>query len=153
MDSALRELYQDMILDHSRHPRNFGKCKEQTHHGEGYNPLCGDRVAIGICLFDDRIKHIAFEGEGCAICMASSSLMTERVLGLAWDEVTKIGNDFRRLLTDSDLTDEDRADYEARLGKVAILGGVRAFPMRIKCATLPFHTLAGVCQTQNKDKR
>jgi nitrogen fixation NifU-like protein len=133
----LRELYQEMLLDHHKRPRNFGKLENANRHADGYNPLCGDRVTVYLVINGDIIEDIAFEGSGCAICTASSSLMTEAVKGKTLEEVEIIFGRFHNLVTsdpDSDIDTEI-------LGKLAIFSGVREFPVRIKCATLAWHTM------------
>ncbi|HVU19992.1 MAG TPA: SUF system NifU family Fe-S cluster assembly protein [Rhizomicrobium sp.] len=137
MDDSLRELYQDVILDHSRHPRNFGPLPEATHVGEGHNPLCGDRVKIYLLLDNaNRIADIKFEGKGCAISQASASLMTDMIVGRTVDEAEKLMSGFLHLVKgeDTDLTGDDRDRLE-------VMAGVSAFPMRVKCATLAWHTM------------
>lgn len=132
----LDTLYQEVILDHYKRPRNRGRLEPPDHRAEGYNPLCGDRVALTVRLDDDRIEEVAFEGEGCAISTASASLLTEAVSGKTVDEVREISELFRDLLTG-----EGDPLSDPRLGKLAALVGVRDYPMRVKCATLAWHTL------------
>lgn len=133
----LRELYQEMLLDHHKHPRNYGKLEEANRKAEGYNPLCGDRVTVYLFLKDDVIHNIAFEGVGCAICKASCSVMTEVVKGKSQAEVEKLFGEFHDLVTS-----DTEAEYDAdKLGKLAIFAGVREFPLRVKCATLGWHTM------------
>lgn len=139
MDDALRELYQDLILDHSRNPRNFGRCAHETHAGKAYNPLCGDDITVSFEMAEDKVKEARFEGKACAICLASASLMTEKVTAQPLSAVTALFDDFQRLLTDDQLTGAERDACVARLGKLSVLSGVQAFPMRVKCATLPWH--------------
>jgi nitrogen fixation NifU-like protein len=137
MDESLRELYQDVILDHSRHPRHFGPLDGATHVGEGYNPLCGDRVKIYLVLDKtNKIADIKFEGKGCAISQASASLMTDMLIGRTIDEAEKLMGGFLHLVKgeDTELTGEDRERLE-------VMAGVSAFPMRVKCATLAWHTM------------
>ena len=137
MDDTLRELYQDVILDHSRHPRHFGRLEHATHVGEGYNPLCGDRVKVYLGLDErSRIRDIKFEGKGCAISQASASLMTDILTGRTVDEAEKLMGGFLHLVKgeDTELTGEDRE-------RLDVMAGVSAFPMRVKCATLAWHTL------------
>jgi nitrogen fixation NifU-like protein len=134
--SEMRELYQEMILDHHRHPRNFGKLPGANREAEGFNPLCGDRVTVYALMDDDRIQDLSFEGSGCAICMASCSLMTEAVKGQTVAEAEALFGRFHDLVTN----DAAAVDEEA-LGKLAVFDGVREFPVRVKCATLPWHTL------------
>jgi nitrogen fixation NifU-like protein len=139
MDDSLRELYQDVILDHSRHPRHFGPLEHATHVGEGYNPLCGDRVKVYLGLDDqNRIHDIKFEGKGCAISQASASLMTDTLTGRTVDEAEKLMGGFLHLVKgeggSEDLAPDDRERLE-------VMAGVSAFPMRVKCATLAWHTM------------
>ncbi len=133
--SELRELYQEVILDHSRHPRNFGRPPRHSHRAEGYNPLCGDRVTLYLELEDDTVREAAFEGSGCAISTASASMMTEAVRGKRREEVERLFEAFHAMLT------RDDAPEVERLGKLAAFEGVREFPVRVKCATLAWHTL------------
>lgn len=144
MNSDLRELYREVILDHSRHPRGFGPLPEANHQAEGNNPLCGDRVQVFLDLVDGRVQGIAFQGAGCAISTASASLMTEALRGKTLDEAQAIFADFHRLVT---LGNEAA---EERLGKLAAFAGVREFPMRVKCATLPWHTFEAALAESGK---
>jgi len=138
--SDLRELYQEVILDHSKTPRNFGKPSETTRSGEGFNPLCGDKVKIHVMLDGDVVKDIGFEGSGCAISTASASLMTENLKGKNVSEIEEMFERFRSVVTTPTGTEVDTKG----LGKLAALVGVREFPMRVKCATLAWHTLHNV---------
>ena len=136
MDDSLRELYQDVILDHSKHPRHFGTLEHATHSGKGHNPLCGDRVTVMLVVdSQDRIADIKFEGKGCAISQASASLMTEAVKGLTADAFTELHTRVHDVLTRHD------AEIPTDLGKLAALGGVREYPARVKCASLSWRTL------------
>ena len=138
MDDALRELYQEVILDHSRHPRHFGALADATHRGEGYNPLCGDRVTVYLHLDDtNRIKDISFEGRGCAISQASASLMTDLVKGRTIDEAEQLMGGFLHLVKGESSDALENVDRE----KLEVMAGVSAFPMRVKCATLAWHTM------------
>lgn len=138
MDQGLRELYQEVILDHSRHPRHFGALEGATHSGEGYNPLCGDRVKVYLAVdAENRIKDIAFEGKGCAISQASASMMTDMLVGRTVSEAENLMGGFLHLVKGEDangLVEEDRERLEA-------MGGISEFPMRVKCATLAWHTM------------
>jgi nitrogen fixation NifU-like protein len=139
MDDTLRELYQDVILDHSRHPRHFGPLEHATHVGEGYNPLCGDRVKVYLGVDgDNRIRDIKFEGKGCAISQASASLMTDMLTGRTVDEAEALMGGFLHLVKGEAGTGELSADDRERL---EVMAGVSAFPMRVKCATLAWHTM------------
>jgi nitrogen fixation NifU-like protein len=135
--SELRDLYQQVILDHHRKPRNFRKLDHPTRAAEGYNPLCGDRVTVEVAVEGDVIRDIAFQGSGCAISRASASLMTADLKGKAVAEAEELFGRFRAMLTES----AGGQTPPPELGKLAVLGGVREFPSRIKCATLPWHTL------------
>jgi nitrogen fixation NifU-like protein len=132
----LSDLYRDVILDHNRHPRNFGDLSPANATIEGFNPLCGDRLTLRLQLTDDRIADIRFEGQGCAISTASASLMTEAVKGKTRAEAEQLFERIHELLTD------DAAPVDEQLGKLAALSGVREFPARVKCASLCWHTLA-----------
>ncbi|MEM6455933.1 MAG: Fe-S cluster assembly sulfur transfer protein SufU [Acidobacteriota bacterium] len=145
---ALRALYQDVLIDHYRRPRNYGPLAADdadrgvVQDAEGYNALCGDRVHVEVRLDDDHVADIAFTGESCAICTASASAMTECVKGETLDAVDALSTRFRGILTDPSV-DAAMADAAAEeLGDLGALLGVRAYPMRVKCATLPWHTLA-----------
>jgi nitrogen fixation NifU-like protein len=138
MDQSLRELYQDVILDHSRHPRHFGRLTQASHSGEGYNPLCGDRITLDLSLDDrNRIADIAFEGRGCAISQASASLMTDMLIGRTVEEAEKLMGGFLHLVKGEDSDDLPPEDRE----RLEVMAGVSAFPMRVKCATLAWHTM------------
>jgi nitrogen fixation NifU-like protein len=132
----LKDLYRDVIVDHNRHPRNFGKLQPADAHADGFNPLCGDRLTLYVNLDGERVSEAKFEGSGCAISVASASLLTEAVKGKSRGEVQALFDDVHALLTQHD------ANVDAsRLGKLAALGGVREFPARVKCASLCWHTL------------
>lgn len=135
MDS-LRELYQEVILDHSKNPRNFKELEESTHSAKGHNPLCGDRLHLYLMLEDGAIRDVCFQGAGCAISTASASMLTEMVKGKTQEQAEKIFEQFHQLLTGSDDVPSDES-----LGKLAVFSGVRDYPVRVKCATLAWHTL------------
>jgi nitrogen fixation NifU-like protein len=137
--SDLRDLYQEVILDHSKRPRNFGALPEASHRAYGHNPLCGDQVTIFLALRDARVADVRFEGSGCAISTASASLMTEAIKGKTEAELRAMFDRFRVGMTEAD--DAEAAAALAGLDKLAVLAGVREFPIRVKCATLPWHTL------------
>jgi nitrogen fixation NifU-like protein len=139
MNPELRELYQDLILDHGRHPRNFGGLDGYTHKLEGFNPLCGDRLTVYLKVVDGKIEAIGFEGQGCAISVASASLMTERLKGKTVDEALALFEPVHQLLMTGDLDEEESES----LGKLTMLSGVSEFPTRVKCATLAWHTMKG----------
>ena len=133
----IKDLYQEVIVDHNRSPRNFGKLDPAGRSLEGFNPLCGDRLTLYLNLDNDgRIGDISFDGSGCAISIASASLMTEGVKGKSIQEAETLFGDFHELLTDS-----AQAIDPAVMGKLAVLAGVREYPSRVKCATLCWHTL------------
>jgi nitrogen fixation protein NifU and related proteins len=141
--SDLSDLYQEVILDHNRRPRNFRRIDRPSHEAEGYNPLCGDRLTVFLTVDDGRIADVAFEGSGCAISKASASLMTDRVKGCTVPEAQDLFVRFQRMVT----TPPDREVED--LGKLSALAGVREFPIRVKCASLAWHTLkAALEQTQ-----
>jgi nitrogen fixation NifU-like protein len=138
MDDSLRELYQDVILDHSRHPRHFGALPDATHTGEGYNPLCGDRVKVHLVVDKSgRIADIKFEGNGCAISQASASLMTDMVTGRTVAEAETLMGGFLHLVKGEDARDLIGDDRD----RLNVLAGISEFPMRVKCATLAWHTM------------
>ena len=136
--NELRDLYQEVILDHNKTPRNFGTLEQATHEADGHNPLCGDQLHVAVTLDGDRVSDVRFEGSGCAISTASASLMTESIKGKTVEEAERMFGGFHDLLTgDPSVAAEASAD----LGKLAVFGGVREFPVRVKCATLSWHTL------------
>ncbi len=135
MTSELRELYQQVILDHNRKPRNFRRVAGATQRAEGHNPLCGDHVSVELRVEDDAIRDVGFQGSGCAISKASASMMTGSLQGKTLAEAETLFERFHRMVTE----DGAGSDAEA-LGKLVVFAGVREFPSRIKCATLPWHT-------------
>ena len=137
----LKELYQDIILDHGKKPRNFGKCKDHNHEAKGHNPLCGDQVHIYLKLNEKKnVEGVTFEGSGCAISMASTSIMTELVKGKSFDVSKKIVNDFLSMVKSGSAMTTKDLDEDQKI-KVMSLSGVKQYPMRVKCATLSWHTL------------
>ena len=132
----LRDLYQEMIIDHGRRPRNFRALADANYDAQGFNPLCGDKVTVYLKLDDDTVRDISFQGSGCAISTASASLMTETLKGKTLAQTEALFEKFHRLVTGEN---EDAAAPE--LGKLTALGGVRDYPIRVKCATLAWHTL------------
>ena len=144
--SELRELYQSVILDHNKKPRNFGALENANRVADGHNPLCGDKIRLYLDVEDDVVKDIRFEGSGCAISKASASLMTQAVKGRSLEEVLRLFDSFRELVT---ATSSREADAD-RLGKLAVFAGVRGFPMRVKCATLAWHTLNAALDQQDE---
>jgi nitrogen fixation NifU-like protein len=135
--SELRDLYQDVILDHSKKPRNFRHPEVVTNEAYGRNPLCGDTLTVFVAVKDGRIEDIAWEGHGCAISTASASMMTESLRGKTLEEGKNLFEWFHRLLT----APPDVGSPAGPLGKLAVFSGVREFPVRVKCATLPWHTM------------
>ena len=134
--SELRDLYQEVILDHNRHPHNFGELDGADRHADGYNPLCGDQLAVYVNLDGETISEVSFRGSGCAISKASASLMTDAVKGRTLDEARRLFEEFLALVTD-----EAAVLDPASLGKLAVFAGVRDYPTRVKCASLAWHTL------------
>ena len=133
----VRDLYRDLILDHARNPRHFGKLGHVTHSAEGINPLCGDKLKLYLDVgSDETIRDAAFEGSGCAISVASASLLTDAVIGLSSDDAMVFFDTVTAQLAGSDVVDE-----QVELGKLQALTGVRDYPSRVKCATLAWHAL------------
>ncbi len=139
MTSPLRELYQEVILDHSKKPRNFGPLPEATGQADGYNPLCGDRATVFIRLDGDVVADVRFQGAGCSISTASASMMTESIKGKSRAEAEALFARFHALVTRDSAMAETATD--PALGKLAVFSGVWEFPVRVKCASLPWHTL------------
>ena len=135
--SELSELYQQVILDHNKKPRNFKKLETANRHAEGYNPLCGDQLAVYLQMEDERIADVSFEGSGCAISKASASMMTQSVKGKTRAEAETFFSEFHRMVT-GELDEEATPN---NLGRLKIFAGVREFPARVKCASLSWHTL------------
>ena len=133
--SDLRDLYQEVILDHNRSPRNFGPLEDADLRADGHNPLCGDKLSIAVNVVDGVVTDIRFEGSGCAISKASASLMTEGIKGRTLDEARKLFERFHQLVTDRSVPPDEE------LGKLAVFAGVRDYPARVKCAILAWHTL------------
>jgi nitrogen fixation protein NifU and related proteins len=131
----LKDLYRDVILDHNKHPRNFGKIEHADAHADGHNPLCGDRLTVFLKLDGNRVEDVKFEGKGCAISTASASLMTEAVKGKDKAVIGELFGKIHSLLT------RQEAIADPSLGKLAALSGVREYPSRVKCASLCWHTL------------
>ena len=137
----LKELYQDIILEHGKSPRNFGRCLGYNHHANGYNPLCGDKVHVYLKLNSEKkLENITFEGEGCAISLASASIMTDLIKGKTFEESQDIISDFLNMIKSSEEMTSNYLNDEQKT-KVMSLSGVKQFPMRVKCATLSWHTL------------
>ena len=135
--SDLRELYQEVILDHNNKPRNFGKLEDASETAEGYNPLCGDQITLYLQFDGEVIKDISFQGAGCAISKSSASMMTESLKGKTKVEAEALFNKIHKMLTTEQGEDVDLDE----IGKLAVLSGVSEFPLRVKCATLAWHTL------------
>ncbi len=143
--SDLRELYQEQILEHSKAPRNFRELQNANHKAEGYNPLCGDHFTVYLDLEGDKIQDVTFQGSGCAISKASASMMTQIVKGKSKEEAAKLFEQFHSLVTG-----QANGDRES-LGKLDVFAGVSEFPVRVKCATLAWHTLQAAMEgTQEK---
>ena len=134
--SELRDLYQEVILDHYRRPRNFGKSPLCNRQADGHNPLCGDKLTVYLLVEDGTVEEVTFEGAGCAISVASASLMTEMLKGLSVADARALFERFQGAITDSN----DGAESLEDLDKLAVLSGVKEFPVRVKCATLAWHT-------------
>jgi nitrogen fixation protein NifU and related proteins len=134
--SDLRDLYQDVILEHSKAPRNYRELPAANHKAEGFNPLCGDRFTVYVTMEGDAIRDISFQGSGCAISKASASMMTQIVKGKSVTEAHKLFDSFHKLVTGQATSNGD-----VELGKLAVFSGVSEYPARVKCATLAWHTL------------
>jgi nitrogen fixation NifU-like protein len=135
--SELSELYQQVILDHNKKPRNFRKLESANHSAEGFNPLCGDRLTVYLNLEGDAVKEISFEGSGCAISKAAASMMTQAVKGKSKEAAEQLFSSFHEMVT----SDSEEEDVAEGLGNLKVFSGVREFPVRVKCATLPWHTM------------
>ncbi len=142
--SDLRDLYQEVILDHSKAPRNFGELQGSNRKAEGYNPLCGDRLTLFLSVEGETVSDVHFQGSGCAISTASASMMTEAIKGKTITEAGALFEDFHNLVTG------EGGVKDGELGKLKIFSGVRDYPTRVKCATLAWHTLKAACD--NKDE-
>ena len=138
--NELRELYEELILDHNRNPRNYPKKPPGANHSaHGFNPLCGDEFHVHLRVQEGMVQDVGFEGAGCAISTASASLMTEAVKGKSVEQAEALFANVHRLLTDE--SEQDTSDPSALLGKLSVLMGVKEFPLRVKCATLAWHTM------------
>ena len=147
----LKELYQDIILEHGKSPRNFGKCEKYTHEAKGHNPLCGDQVHVYLKLNNEkRVDNVTFEGTGCAISIASTSIMTELVKGKSLEIAKKIILDFLNMIKNTQQIKSNDLD-EDQITKIMSLSGVKQYPMRVKCATLAWHTLTSAIE-EKKEK-
>ena len=144
--SELSELYQQVILDHNKKPRNFRKLESANYQADGYNPLCGDQLTVYINLEDDLVTDVGFEGSGCAISKASASMMTQAVKGKSKEHAENLFKEFHSMVTGE--LDEETEDNS--LGNLKIFAGVREFPVRVKCATLAWHTLHAALTKQDQ---
>ena len=147
----LKQLYQDIILEHGKNPRNLGKCKGYSHDASGYNPLCGDKVHVYLKMDNKKkVEGLTFEGDGCAISLASASIMTELVQGKSFEEAQEIKNAFLNMIKN---TSEIQSNYldEDQKTKLMSLSGVKQFPMRVKCATLSWHTLVSALEGKKEE--
>ena len=145
--SDLGELYQELIVDHSKHPRNFGKLEHPDHEATGYNPLCGDKVTVYLKMENGVVSDLRFEGVGCAISTASASLMTERIKGKTLAEAESLFEQFHGLVTEGK---SEPAALE-QLGKLKAFSGVKNYPVRVKCATLAWHTFRAALRGEEPD--
>jgi nitrogen fixation NifU-like protein len=144
--SDLRDLYQEVILDHQKKPRNFRALPMANRHAEGFNPLCGDKVHLYLKMENGVIQEVGFQGTGCAISTAAASMMTESIKGKTPAEAEAIFKNFQKLVTG----DSQKATEAPELGKLEVFAGVREFPVRVKCATLPWHTLRAALEGEEK---
>ncbi|MEX2660851.1 MAG: SUF system NifU family Fe-S cluster assembly protein [Vicinamibacterales bacterium] len=142
--SGLNELYQEVILDHNKRPRNFRTIEQASHHAEGHNPLCGDRLSLYVQVAGDRIDDVAFQGSGCAISKASASLMTDAVKGQTVEAAQALFERFHQMVT----TPPDQP--VEHMGKLSVLAGVREFPVRVMCASLCWHTLKAALERKEE---
>jgi nitrogen fixation protein NifU and related proteins len=138
------ELYRDVIADHAKHPRNFREMSHVSHRAEGHNRSCGDQITVWVKMADRVLIDVSFKGSGCSIGTASASMMCEAMMGKAIDEARVMFEDFHGMLIGGDVEPD-----AARLGKLVVFAGVRRFPIRVKCATLPWHTLMAAMEIQN----
>lgn len=143
--SDLRDLYQEVILDHNKHPHNFGELNGADRHADGFNPLCGDKLVVYVNFDGETITDVSFVGSGCAISKASASLMTDAVKGKTVTEARGLSEEFLSLVTD----DNAQIDLDG-LGKLVVFGGVRDYPTRVKCASLAWHTLRAAVEDRHE---
>ena len=147
----LKELYQDIILEHGKSPRNFGKCSGHNHEAKGYNPLCGDQVQVYLKLNNKKnVEEVTFEGSGCAISIASTSIMTELVKGKSLEIAKSIVNEFLNMIKSGSEIKTKDLDEDQKT-KIMSLSGVKQYPMRVKCATLAWHTLTSAIDGEKTD--
>ena len=147
----LKQLYQDIILEHGKNPRNFGKCEKYTHEAKGHNPLCGDQVHVYLKLNNEKnVDNVTFEGTGCAISIASTSIMTELVKGKSLEAAKKIVIDFLNMIKNTQEIKSNDLDEDQKI-KIMSLSGVKQYPMRVKCATLAWHTLTSAINGKKEE--
>ena len=147
----IKELYKDIILEHGKSPRNFGKCEKYTHEAKGHNPLCGDQVHVYLKLNNEKnVDNVTFEGTGCAISIASTSIMTELVKGKSLEAAKKIVIDFLNMIKNTQEIKSNDLDEDQKI-KIMSLSGVKQYPMRVKCATLAWHTLTSAINGQKEE--
>jgi len=147
----LKQLYQDIILEHGKSPRNLGKCEGYSHEAKGYNPLCGDKVHVYLKLDKEKkVDGLTFEGDGCAISLASASIMTELVKGKSFEEAKEIMNAFLNMIKNTSEIQSNHLDEDQKT-KLMSLSGVKQFPMRVKCATLSWHTLVSAMKGKKEE--
>ena len=147
----LKQLYQDIILEHGKSPRNLGKCEGYSHEAKGYNPLCGDKVHVYLKSDNKKkVENLTFEGDGCAISLASASIMTELVKGKSFDETKEIMNAFLNMIKKTSEIQSKHLDDDQKT-KLMSLSGVKQFPMRVKCATLSWHTLVSAMEGKREE--
>jgi len=147
----LKQLYQDIILEHGKSPRNLGKCEGYSHEAKGYNPLCGDKVHVYLKLNKGKkVESLTFEGDGCAISLASTSIMTELVKGKSFEEAKEIMNAFLDMIKNTSKIQSNHLDKDQKT-KLMSLSGVKEFPMRVKCATLSWHTLNSAIEGKKEE--
>jgi len=147
----LKQLYQDIILEHGKSPRNLGKCEGYSHEAKGYNPLCGDKVHVYLKSDNKKkVEGLTFEGDGCAISLASTSIMTEIVKGKSFDETKEIMNAFLDMIKNTSKIKSNHLDEDQKT-KLMSLSGVKQFPMRVKCATLSWHTLNSAMEEKKEE--
>ena len=147
----LKQLYQDIILEHGKSPRNHGKCEGYNHDAKGYNPLCGDKVHIFLKLNNGKkVESLTFEGEGCAISLASASIMTELVKGKSFKDTKEIMSAFLNMIKNTSEIQSNHLDEDQKT-KLMSLSGVKQFPMRVKCATLSWHTLVSAIEGRKRE--
>ena len=147
----LKQLYQDIILEHGKSPRNLGKCEGYSHEAKGYNPLCGDKVHVYLKSDNEKkVDSLTFEGEGCAISLASASIMTELIKGKSFEETKEIMDAFLNMIKNTSEIQSNHLDEDQKT-KLMSLSGVKQFPMRVKCATLSWHTLISAMEDKKEE--